>query len=196
MPVCLVHETASPACRRTADILRNPDSEPVLDVHRKPHICYPGHPGSAGTPAPRPTVITRERSLPSRRSSRARGGGCRIGAGGRPQAMCMGDTSQRPFADPDGVTAAQRQINPPGRGQRPGRSARSRPVAISARRNATRFTTRSPELRRRSPGVYRRSAAGVKKRTMSSRAVGDRISFCIWALFRSIGPIRARICVS
>jgi len=64
-----------------------------------------------------------------------------------------------------------------------------RAVSIACRRGLA-------ELRRRSPGVYRRSAAGAKKRTMSSRAVGDRISFCIWVLSLSIGPIRARICVS
>jgi hypothetical protein len=46
----------------------------------------------------------------------------------------------------------------------------------------------------RAPGQC--EAVGVKKRTMSSRAVGDRISFSIRALSRSIGSIRSRICAS
>jgi hypothetical protein len=79
------------------------------------------------------------------------------------------------------------------------RSAGTRPAAPKSGRGDLRGRDQALKMMADAAvitGRYRRSAAGVKKRTMSSRAVGDRISFCILALSRSIGLIRACICVS
>jgi hypothetical protein len=129
VPVCPVHETASPACRRTADTLRNPDSSLFLTSTGSHISVAPAIPGRGARSHPSPPGITGERLLQPRRSSRALAANAGSAQAGDPRAMCgrylpgtfrgHGWRNRRPAANLPLLAAVSALVAQPGPGRLP-----------------------------------------------------------------------------